>query len=323
MSIPVVFIHKGYSDYMEYALRQAKFSNQDSEIILLGDQANNKFDFVTHVDIAEYFDGAGRLAGVYRHYSTNPYHYELFCLQRWFILKEYMQQKDIQKCFVCDTDVMLYSDINDALKPFMTARLALLRHGKEYSLGISFISLKELQGLCDYIISCYQSDEILKEFELVYQNAVKIETVGGVSDMVLVRKWLQETGLDNVTSLMAIKNNSAFDSHIGLPHLEKDDQYKFSKRRKKINWQNAKPYCYSYKYKMDIKFHLLHFQGPAKYLMAKFYRGKNFAGKKALDLKFYFANIAAFWYKTLKIRYRFAWLFDIIFKLRKKRQKTV
>lgn len=140
MSLPIVFIHKGYSDYMEYSLRQAKYSNPDSELILLGDEANDRFDFITHVNMKNYSSSANDFAKFYKHYSTNPYHYELFCIQRWFILNEYMNEKNIDKCFVCDTDVMIYSNIDKALEPFYNANIALIQHRGGDSLGISFFA---------------------------------------------------------------------------------------------------------------------------------------------------------------------------------------
>ena len=56
MPIPIVFIHRGYSDYMEYSLRQARAAVPDgTEIFLLGDRNNDRFDFVNHVDMEPHY----------------------------------------------------------------------------------------------------------------------------------------------------------------------------------------------------------------------------------------------------------------------------
>lgn len=115
-----------------------------------------------------------------------------------------------------------------------------------------------------------------------------------------------------------MKNNSTFDINIGVQHQEVLDNYKFKYGRKVVTWENNFPFCYSYKYNTKIRFHLLHFQGPAKYLMAHFYKGNNFSNKIFYDIKFFMLNILAYIYKTLRIRYRFAWIFKIIFKFNKK-----
>ena len=318
MNLPIVFIHKGYSDYMEYSLRQAKYSNPDSEIVLLGDASNDRFDFITHVNMEDYFSLTAELTEKYHHYSTNPYDYELFCIQRWFVLKEYMKQMNIEKCFVCDSDVMIYSNISQALIPFQKAAIALIQNKDIYSLGISFLDVNSVENFCNYILRCYSSEDNLKQFEKYYLDTVAEYTVGGVSDMYLIAKWIKDNTFDNIMNFMIMNNDTIFDNHIGTSLQGKDDSYKFRWGRKIITWQDNLPYCYSYKYKKNIGFHLLHFQGPAKYLMAKFYTGKAFPRKLRLDIKFFFANIAAFWYKNFKIRYRFAWAFNIIFKLKEK-----
>ena len=317
MGLPIVFIHRGYSDYMEYSLHQAKYSNPDSEIILLGDAANDRFDFITHVNMKDYFSSAAEFSKTYKHYSSNPYHYELFCVQRWFVLKEYMERNNIEKCFVCDTDVMIYSNIDKALIPFKKAGIAMLYSSNEsFLLGISFLCLKNLKSFCIYALHCYNNDDNLKQFEKYYLDITAKNGVGGISDMTLTAFWLKETPCDNIMSLAEVKNDTIFDSYIGGRFQYDNDSYKFHRGRKAITWQNNMPYCYSYKYQKNIRFHILHFQGPAKYLMAAFYTGKSFSGKLHLDIKFFFANIAAFWYKILRIRYRFAWLFSLVFNFK-------
>ena len=317
-SIPIVFIHTGYSDYMEYSLRQAKHTNPDSEIILLGDKSNNLFPFVTYVNIKDYFEGALEFAKIYKHYSTNPYNYELFCFQRWFVLEKYMTARNIKKVFVCDTDVMIYADINISLRPFINnCNIATINRDDEHSLGISFLSSKYLSSFCTYTLKSYKCKDNLDKFKKYYIDTLKMYTVGGISDMTQVANWVKDTSIQKKINLISVINGETFDGNFALSFQIKDDNYKFKLGHKTITWENDIPYCYSYKYHKNIKFNLLHFQGPTKYLMANFYKGENFSNKFKLDIKFTFANIAAFWYRTLKIRYRFAWAFNLIFKFKK------
>ena len=114
MPLPIIFIHTGYSSYLEFTLRQAKFTSPSSEVILLGDDANASLgSVVRHVNIRQYSKGASEFEKVYQHFSTNPYNYERFCLQRWFMLEEFMRSSGYQEVFVCDSDVLMYADIND------------------------------------------------------------------------------------------------------------------------------------------------------------------------------------------------------------------
>jgi hypothetical protein len=54
MAIPIFFVHKTNSSYLKYALKQARKFNPDSPIYLLGDESNNHYPFVIHVNIADY-----------------------------------------------------------------------------------------------------------------------------------------------------------------------------------------------------------------------------------------------------------------------------
>jgi len=318
MSFPIVFIHTGYSDYMEYSLRQAKQTNPDAEIILLGDEANDRFPFVTHVNIKDYFKSASEFAKIYKHFSTNPYHYELFCIQRWFILKEYMEQNNIEEVFVCDTDVMIYSNIKDTLVPFKN-KIAILKQGEEYSFGISYILKCNISKFCNFIINSYTNKSDIIKFEEYYKGIIKNKKLGGISDMTFVENWLTSS-CDNkdLLNMLNVINDSTFDDNINSFLQAGVDNYRFKRNRKSFIWRDKIPFCYNTTLKKDIRFHIIHCQGPSKYVMSKYYTGNNFQNKLKLDFKFSIGRIAAYWYKRLRIRYRFAWLFNIIFKLKSK-----
>ena len=320
MSFPIIFIHKGYSDYMEYSLRQAKITNPNSEIILLGDDANNKFPFIRHENISNYFATSEKFSSIYKHNSTNPYHYELFCIQRWFVLYEFMSKNDILESFVIDTDIMVYSDIEKALLSFDKNKIPVIEFDNNYSYASAYVTTKSLKSLTCFINKKYKNPDSINEFNKYYQNLLSSKKLGGISDMTLVEDWINEIIFKkNIQNLIAVNNDSTFDLHISMKqHSNKNDIYKFGTIRKKINFIKKIPYGYHLKLKKEIKFHTLHFQGPAKYLMSKYYTGNTFKGKTKLDIKFFFANIAAYWYKKLKIRYRFAWLFKIIFEQKAK-----
>ena len=51
MNLPIIFVHKGDSFYLKYALESAKKFNPDSRIILLGDGVTVYPDFVEYYDL--------------------------------------------------------------------------------------------------------------------------------------------------------------------------------------------------------------------------------------------------------------------------------
>jgi hypothetical protein len=314
MSLPIIFIHKGYSDYMKYSLRQAKYSNPDSKIILLGDASNNKFDFVTHVNMKNYFDQAGEFAKVYQHYSTNPYGYELFCFQRWFVLKEYMEQNNMEEYFVCDTDVMLYANIVEIiLENFLDMDVGIMFcSNNSFSAGISYWNKKSMFKFCNTIKALYLTQKGLYKIRNHWKSIQEKNMLGGVSDMTAVSHFymLHQREI-NIKDLLEIKNYSVFDGGIIHPDLAGQGTYEFRLGKKIFSWRDSIPYSYNKKLKCKVKFNCIHFSGSSKYMIAYFYTGKTFKEKTKLDIKFKALNFVAFWYKILKIRKRCAWIFNI------------
>jgi hypothetical protein len=102
--LPIVFLHNTNSDYLKYSLGQAKHSDPESRIYLIGDISNDCYDFVEHHSFSNYFQGALDFSKIYRHYNTTSYEYEIFCFQRWYILLEFLVNNQIEKCLYVDSD---------------------------------------------------------------------------------------------------------------------------------------------------------------------------------------------------------------------------
>ena len=117
-SLPIVFIHYGNKDYLQYSLAQAKRSNPESTVYLLGDATNDCYDFVEHHPFSNYFEGATEFAKLYRHFNTLRHYYNLFDFQRWFVLREFLHARHLTKCLYLDSDTMLYVDVTADLQKF-------------------------------------------------------------------------------------------------------------------------------------------------------------------------------------------------------------
>lgn len=319
MSIPIVFIHKGYSDYMEYSLRQAKYTNPDSEVILLGDEATeNRWDFITHVNIKDYYNEAGNFAKIYKHCSTNPYNYELFCFQRWFALHEYIKAGKLKEAFVCDSDVLLFANITNVIRTnYQEIDFGCLwdYQNRGHNAAISYWTKIVLSEFCDNIVSLYSERDNLSKIKKVWDAVLDSGKPGSFSDMDAVENFVNKSNNFLIINFCKIYNDSVFDNNINESNCLCDNEYEFKKGVKNISWQNNMPFCYNNIYKEYTKFNCLHLQGPAKYLIKKFYTGPKFKGKIELDIKFFFANIAAYLYKKFKLRY---WLVYILGKLNRR-----
>ena len=109
-NIPVIFIHQGYQSYLDFTVQQASKNNK---VFFIGTQEPPKNDNVSFFNLQNYNKYIQQFAYIYENLSTNSHNYELFCFLRWFILKEFMEEQNLDTIFYVDSDVMLYVDINE------------------------------------------------------------------------------------------------------------------------------------------------------------------------------------------------------------------
>lgn len=124
MAIPIFIFHKTNSSHIKYALKQARKFNPDSEIYLMGDNTNDKYDFITHVNVANYSVTADEFVKDYIHLSAGKIEYELNCFLRWFYIRDFVVQNNIQSFICLDSDVLVFSNLTEAIEPFKNVSIA-------------------------------------------------------------------------------------------------------------------------------------------------------------------------------------------------------
>ncbi len=122
--IPVILIHRGYQRYLTYVIKQATKNNF---VYLIGDTAPNiHFDNFEFIDINLYTSGCAEFTKNYVHLNTTPIDYEIFCYHRWYILRNFMKDKNIDTVFYIDSDVLLFSNVEDEYKKYEQFEMTLL-----------------------------------------------------------------------------------------------------------------------------------------------------------------------------------------------------
>jgi len=274
MHLPIIFIHKNDNLYLPYIFAQAKISNPDSKVFLLGDKRNSYYKFINHDHIDNYMAKSGEFAKIYKHMNTNPYDYEIFCLQRWFVLKEFMEKNNIQQCFHADSDVMIYSDITQVYnKYFMKYDMSMT-----YSCGhcCYISSIDAITNFCNFIIELYTDPKLFKILEDIYLEHTQNNMLGGVSDMVAFEEYRKRNS-DRLGNLSDILDNSAFDTNLNI-----SEGYEMRNGLKNIYLKNNQPYCRYNCDNREIKFNAVHFQGS----LIKKYIKRNFTGN-IIKLSYY------------------------------------
>lgn len=266
--IPVVLIHKGFQDYLGYTLKQA---NKYNFVYLIGDtNPNYNLENYEFVNINELLDGCDEFASKYTHLSTNPMGYELFCYQRWFILKNFMKQRGLETTFYIDSDVMLFVNVDEEWPKFNQYDMTLLHRTAAIA---SFITYNGVDNFCNLMNTIYSDKNSYAYKKIASHFNVRQECglAGGVCDMTLLEYFHYNAdcggGPGRVGEMMQIIDGSTYDHNINVS----DQDFAIKNGIKDFKIVDGAPYVYSEKLKRDIKFNSLHFQGNAKQLISKTY----------------------------------------------------
>lgn len=277
MSLPIVIIHQGNTNYLPYCLHQAKYSNPNSRIFLVGDLKNKQYgSLVEHHHITRYLDGVKDFEQVYKHLSTNTYAFELLCFQRWIILKNFMVKNNLNDCLYIDSDVMIYSDITQEQKAFNQFDI-LFSGYKIYdfiSPHCTFINcLSALEEFCRFLYRLYDDPSLFQLMENHFLKLASENQYGGACDMTALRNFVDHTDASIGYSSDVSSHDARYDSSMNWSEY----RYEMKDEMKNIHLVNGQPYCKDLELGEDVRFSILHFQGEAKGRMQEFYTGKPFS----------------------------------------------
>lgn len=275
--LPVIFVHFGKCDYLRYSVDKAAQTNPTSRIIVLTDEKQDLIERpnVEVHDLYDYFNGASDFAVYYKHLSTNDFHYELSCFQRWFVIKEFCEKEDIENFFYCDSDVFLFCNVSEEFKNFSTCFYTVT---SRTSWGITYNKASVLKKFCDFLLKVYndpKGDYKYAFTKAVYHYKAIIENnrSGGAADMYLI--WLfglKEIPPGRIGEMSYIfeknKEYNAWDHNVNdLEGYVEDENL----GGKLIQFKDGVPYCVTSFDKKKIKFNCIHFQGSAKRRMREIY----------------------------------------------------
>lgn len=253
-NLPIIIVHTGDSFYLEPALLQARKYNPDNHIYLISDNSTNHYDFIEHVDISNYMASAENLAKVYVHMSINPYHYELFCIQRWFIILEFVKKHNFTHFLCIDSDVMLYCQVDDVFEKWFKYDMTLcLSEGPQYTL----FNKASLEKFCNYIYSHYAEEDKMNEVKEWHQHR-------GISDMAFFNYYTQQPNIQ-VFNTAQIVEGTCFEFNMKIPQ-----GFEMRGRLKKIYWKDGLPYGKEVATGKLIRFNALHFQGGVKHKLNRY-----------------------------------------------------
>ncbi len=265
--IPILCFHYRAKPYVAPVMRQARLWNPFSPIFLITDQPKEHFPDVTALPVDAFSAKAIEFQKHYEHMSSNYYETELFCLQRWIIFSEVLKTLPYDRCFIMDSDVLLYCDITSEHRKYADYAFTLTH---QMSPGECYFNANVVHRFAEILIETYQEKNNYYWYmaRAWYQHTVDNGGAGGISDMAYLYlfslgysgKWLDS---------MHIVEEATFDHHIntGTPGFEMTEE-----KKKRISWIDGRPYGHHLERKRDIRFLSLHFQGGAKDIIHQYLR---------------------------------------------------
>ena len=284
----IVFVHRGYSPYMEFTLRQARAADPEAEVLLLGDPENDRFAFVTHVDTtaAPYASAAAELGAAYRHLSTNRVAFERFCFERWFVLQAAMRARGLDRALVLDTDVLLYA----------TEAEVVASHVGERPVGIGIPEVQEpfvwvgaphasywtrgaVDAFCAFVLDAYRhGDAFDRKWAYHRENAI----AGGVCDMTALYLFARSLDPEGLANPISIRDGAVFDHNLNVADNEHPLEFEMEGRYKWVGWRDGRPVGRTRSGEL-VRWLGLHLQGQAKARVPGLYRGPAFPGQRRLS----------------------------------------
>jgi hypothetical protein len=311
----LVFIHQGNSWYLPYVLSQAKFSNPSSNITLIGNElALQSLQSIKgiHTESLEDLecDFTKTFNQNYCHMSSNSRDYELFCWLRWFYLLEYMRRHSISNSFYCDSDVLLYSSIEDIKEIYNLKNddcAFSITKQKVASGHFSYWSYDCLNKFCEFSISSFVEPEFLNWYKEKYARHLTEKQAGGVCDMTTLYLFWKRNK-DQIENLAVNHDGNIIDNNINSSLNYDTDEYAvdLSKGIKKVKFVRGYPFLFPSNNSGTLaRAHALHFQGDAKLYIKEFstyipFLRRYFKSKRYLKtLKNYMNNKASIMVKKM------------------------
>ena len=235
---PVVFCHRGGDDYLHDVLQRAGRSCGYRNIVLLGDEDNRGF-LSNWVDIATCNkEETTRFRALYRPYGdSDATMFDLICLERHFALYGFMKDRGIDRCFLCDSDVLVYGNLcelplEDA--DFACTGTASAEFLKEnVSPHCAYWTIDRLRQFLDFVLYVYRSNtEWLKE---VCRKQTLEGTPSRITDTVLLTAWckiVSEYDKDfRYRNLCEVKDGVTWDYALSTPDNLEQDEYRYNRMR--------------------------------------------------------------------------------------------
>lgn len=264
-SIPVIFVHSGYFEWMPQVIKQAARYNKDVYLV-----SDSHGELPCVFNITDYQIDLPQFDKAYVNLSGNPRWFELACFMRWFVLYRFMEKHQIDVCFHPDSDVLMYANVTEEFwGKFSSYDITLIKG----SCGAStFITLDRVRSLCEFFLSVYtEKGTTFQWLADMYADFQRQCLDGGVCDMTLLKLYVARYAIP-FAEMTNIVNGVAYD-HV----LRESDGFDMQGNRKYLEFRNGLPYARLMNGEY-VRMATLHLQGDHDKLIPGFLEMSNVLG---------------------------------------------
>ena len=263
---PIILIHRGDSFYLAHTIAQARSSNPESRLILLGDRSNSFYLGVEHHRYEDYFDEAREFAKLftYEYFPNYQYPWILFCHQKYFALRDFVRAQGIDRFLLIDSDVMVY----EAIEPYFD-------YYRNYRMTLSASSPTSAQAAFTLVNDSSIIGDLCDIFnDLFCSSPEKLQTRFGTDC------FTEMLGLGLLMQKQTSRVKNTYDDDDGfVVHHNLLDDLRFVKEGEgsQIFWHENIPMLQRHGSRNLSKSPILHFHGHAKRKMGRHLRIRGMA----------------------------------------------
>ena len=162
---------------------------------------------------------------LYKHNSINPEWFERWCFERWFTIRDYMEEHKLNVAFVIDCDMLVYPGLDELY--------AKLPPNTLYTLPAvaPFMALEGVGHICDYITSIFQSNlaeticklasypghESVQDYKIITHHLQNLapDLYVDYRPMVIDRNWCLP-----INDLPLVDNHKDIEFRNGIPYVD-------------------------------------------------------------------------------------------------------
>ena len=205
----VFVIHKGNHEYFKSCIASIRNSNPDAHIVLFGDERNADICSVEHIDYETAKEEMQVRFDEYVHLSPNSEEYERICLDRFFVIYDYMKKNNVKVGFHMDSDVLLNVRLEDK---YYNGKFNYCRNCG----GTMIFTLEQIEKFCLLIKEWYTDPKKLQQLKDTYDLRIVRGMAGGISDMTFFNLFVMQY-TDETNDMSRIHYGECFDYFFGNP----------------------------------------------------------------------------------------------------------